>query len=158
MSRATIGHQRQDVPLPGCQQGERGVGTPALHESGHDRGVDHALALADALERVDEHRDVRYALLEQVARSLGCLFEQAHRVARLEVVRQHEHPDIRMAAPDLLRGDQPVVGVAGWHADVDDRHVRPGQRHAAQGLRCGGGFPDDVHAGLREQPRQTFDE
>ena len=78
---------------------------------------------------------VGHALLEQVADALGRLLEQPQRVARLEVVGEHEHADVGVLAADLLRGDEPVVGVAGRHADVEDRHVRPRQRDAAQRLR-----------------------
>ena len=86
-------------------------------------------------QRVDEHGDVRDALLEQVAGALGVLLEQAHRVARLEVVREHEHADLGMRAADLLRGDEALVGVRRRHRDVDDRDVRARQLDASRRAR-----------------------
>ena len=58
-------------------------------QPGDDRGVDHGLAVGDAAQRVDQDGDVEDALLEQVADALGVVLEQAHRVARLDVLGQH---------------------------------------------------------------------
>ena len=98
----------------------------APYEPRDDRRVDDALAVGDALQRVDEHGDVGHALLEQVAGALGVLLEQAHRVVRLEVVGEHEHADVAGASARIsLRGDEPLVGVGRRHPDVDDRDVGP---------------------------------
>ena len=77
---------------------ERALLARPAHEPGDDRRVEHALAVGDAAERVDEHGDVRHALLQQVAATLRVLLEQAHRVARLDVVGQDEHADARRAS------------------------------------------------------------
>jgi hypothetical protein len=44
------------------------TGAAAGEESRNDGGVDHTLALGDAMQRVGEDGDVGYAVLEQVAR------------------------------------------------------------------------------------------
>ena len=117
-------------------------------------GIDHALALADPPQRVGEHGDVGHALLEQVARALGHVLQQPHRVVRLEVVREHEHADLRVAAADLLGGDEPVVGVGRRHADVHDGDVRaPRIDHPQQRVGIAAA-PDDLEAGVLEQPRE----
>jgi hypothetical protein len=55
------------------------------------------------------------------------LLEQAHRVARLDVLGEDEHAHLRVLGPDLLCGDEAFVGVGRRHADVDDRSVRSGK-------------------------------
>ena len=82
------------------------------------------LALGDPAQRVDEHRDVEDALLEQVADALGVLLEQPQRVARLDVLGEHQHADVGVLGADPLRRDQALVGVGRRHPDVDDRGVR----------------------------------
>jgi hypothetical protein len=44
-----------------------------MHESRHDRRVDHTLALGEPPERVNEDGDVGHAILEQVAHVARCL-------------------------------------------------------------------------------------
>ena len=62
-----LGDQSEHVPLALGQLVERAAGTLSRDEARHDRGIDHALALADPPQRVDEHRDVGHPFLEQVA-------------------------------------------------------------------------------------------
>ena len=151
-----LGHQREHLALALGELVERPLRAPRAHQPRHDRRVDHALALVDPAQRVDQHREVGHALLEQVADALGRVLEQPQRVARLEVVGEHEHADVGVLAADLLRGDEPVVGVAGRHADVEDRHVRPRQRDAAQRLGRRARLADDFDVGLGQQPREPF--
>ena len=69
---------------------------------------------------------------------------------------EHEHADGRVLGADLLRRDEPFLGVRRRHLDVDDRHVGLGQPDRAQQLRAVRGAADDVEAGVAEQPRETF--
>jgi hypothetical protein len=46
-----------------------------------------------------------------------------HGVARLEILREHEHADVGVVVADASGGD--LVGVGRWHADVDDGDVGP---------------------------------
>ena len=86
---------------------------------------------------------------------LGVLLEQWHRVARLEVLGQDEHAAAGEVGADLVRRDQPFVGVGRGHPDVDDRHVRPGSSTSGQHLsrvRC---LPTP-RSRLGEQARQPW--
>src|ERR687898_1696212 len=61
-----------------------------------------------------------------------------------------------MAAADLLRRDEAVVTVAGWHPDVHDRNVRLERiDHAEQGLGIPTA-PGDLEAGVLEQPGEAL--
>ena len=113
-----------------------------------DRRVEHTLALVDALQRVDEHGDVRDAFLEEIAGALGVLLEQAHRVPGLDVVGEHEHADLGMRAADLLRSDETFVRVRRRHPDVDDRNVRPRQLDPPAELVGGRRLADDLEPRL----------
>ena len=88
-----------------------------------DLRVEGRAAGRDALDGVDELGDVAHAVLEQVADARGVVADELEHVGRLEVLGEDEHRDGRMGAADLRRGDQPVVGVARRHPDVDDRDV-----------------------------------
>ena len=130
-----FGDQREHLALALGQLVERTARALAGDEPRDDRRIDHALALADPPQRVGEHGDIRDALLQQVAGPLGHLLQQPHRVVRLQVMREHEHPDLRVAAADLLRGHQPVVGVGRRHADVHDGDLRAPRVDHPQQLR-----------------------
>ena len=115
-----------------------------------DRRVDDRLALAEPPQRVDEHRGIADAVLEQVAGALGVLLEQPHREARLDVLGEHEHADPGVELPDPLRGDDPLVGVRRRHADVDDRAVGLGRRDRAHQAVDVRGLADDLDPGVVE--------
>jgi hypothetical protein len=54
-------------------------------------------------------------------------------------LEQHEHGGLTESGLDLAGGDKPFVGVGGWHADVEDRHVGPvrtGGRHGLSDARA----------------------
>src|SRR5918995_1991052 len=87
---------------------------------------------------------------EQIAGALRQLLDERHGVSGLQVVRQDEDPDLREAAPDLLSGEQPLVGVAGRHLDVGDHKLRPpdfDEPQESRGVLSGTG---DLEAGLDE--------
>ena len=84
------------------------------------------------------------------------LLEQSQRVARLDVLREHEHTNVRMLAPYLVCGNEALVGVRRRHADVDDRHVRLVRADLAQQVGCIAGLRDDLDARLLEQTSHSF--
>jgi hypothetical protein len=67
---------------------------------------------------------VRNPVLEQVADPVGAAGEQLGRVPRLDVLREDQHGHLGMVAAQVDGRSQPLVGVGGWHADVDDRDIR----------------------------------
>jgi len=74
-------------------------------------------------ERVGQHANAGDAFLQQVSDPARVLLDQPHRVARLEVVGEDEHPDAWIRGPDFLGRDESFVGVGGRHLDVDNRDV-----------------------------------
>jgi hypothetical protein len=61
-----------------------------------------------------------------------------------------------MAVADRLGGDEPLVGVSGWHADVCEHDVgQPRIDEPKQALGVAR-FADHVKAGLGQQPREPF--
>src|SRR5215204_4793171 len=154
--RMSLGHEQEDLELASGEFVERAARARSPDHPGDDRRVENALALVDAVQRVDEYGYVRDALLEEVAGALRVLLEQTHGVPRLDVVREHEHSDLGMGAADLLGGDEAFIGVRRRHLDVDDRHVRTGQLHPPHELLGVGGLPDDLESGLFEQPGEPF--
>jgi hypothetical protein len=84
--------------------------------------------------------------------------EQAHGIARLQVVGEDEHAHRGVEAADFLGGHQPLVGVGGWHLDVDDRHVGAVQLDAAAEFIWGCRLADDLEARLGEQTVEPLSE
>ena len=110
----------------------------------------------DWLESVDEHGDVRHPLLEQIPGPLGVLLEETHRVARLQVLRQHEHAHIRMRGPNGLGRDESLVGERRRHADVDDRDIGMLAGHDPKELLRVVDLADDVDARALEEARRPL--
>src|SRR5437763_5992569 len=79
------------------------------------------------------------------------VLEQAQGVARLDVLREDEHADLRMLGADRLGGRQPLVGVRRRHSDVDDRRVRPFYTDVPQKPRGVLRLADDLDAGVGQQ-------
>jgi signal transduction histidine kinase len=65
--RASLGHQREHLPLPRREVVERVARAARRYELLHERRIDHRPALDDPLERLDELVHVGDAALEQVA-------------------------------------------------------------------------------------------
>src|SRR3954447_26545140 len=61
-----------------------------------------------------------------------------------------------MLRADLERGAQSLVGLRRRHADVEDRDVGRARRHLFQEVLGGRALPDDVEAGLAEQPHDAL--
>src|SRR6185312_15904410 len=156
--RAALGHQGEHLAFTLGELAERAGWAGPAQQPGHDRRVDHALALVHASQRVSEHTHAGHALLEQVTGPARVLFEEPHRVVRLKVVGQDEHPDIRMRRADFLGGDEALIGVGGRHLDIDDRDVGAGQLDFAAQLLGRARLADDVEAGLGQQAIQPVPE
>ena len=84
------------------------------------------------------------------------VLQDPHRVCRLDVMAQHEDPDLRVAGPDRLGRLQPFVRVGRWHPDVDDGHVRAHHVDPPQQVIGGRGGRDDVDARLAQQTGETL--
>ena len=98
-----------------------------------DLAVEHRATVGDARQRVEERPDVADALLQQIADPRRVLADQLAGVGRLDVLGQHEHPELGLAAARLDRRPQPLVAERRRQAHVHDREVRlvPGDRPAA---------------------------
>ena len=152
--RQSLRDQREHLALALGQVAERGARRRRAQQVRHDRRVDDALARRDATHRIDDHAAVGHALLEQVADPRRVLLDQAHRVADVEVLRQHEDAGRRVLGTDPLRRDQALVGVRRRHLDVDHRHIGLGELDAAHQLRRVAHTAGDRHPGTLEQARQ----
>ncbi len=142
-----LSDQPQHLPLA-LALGELGqwiLAAPPANEAGDDRGVDHGLSGADPSERIHENCDVEDALLEQVADPLWMLLEEADCVARLHVMREQEDPDLGMLCADLLRGEEALVRVCRWHADVAIAR----RRNYAAFTGCAKSAPTRIARGVR---------
>ena len=108
--------------------------------------------LGHAPHRLEEVGDVHDPVLEQVADAAAAVGQQLLGVGLLDILRDHEHRRSRNLPPDLERGAQALVAVAGRQADVDDREVGP-QRHdlAHQRLAIGDGG-DHLDLVVAQQP------
>lgn len=146
----SLGHQPEDISLPVGELAERRRAR-AAHQPGDDRRVDDALAVGDPLQRFGEHSDIGNPLFEQVPDAFGDLGEQLHRVPRLEVVGEDEHTDLGVVAPNLLGGDDALIGVCRRHLDVDDDGIRSGRTNHAQQLSRILRRADNLEPGARQK-------
>src|SRR3954464_2439203 len=156
--RTALGHELEHLALARGDALHGVAPAVAAEQLRDDRGVDRRAALPDAPDRGGELGHVADALLEQITNALDGVGEQSHRQAGLDVLREHEHADRRVARADLQSGAQPLVGVRGRHPDVDDRYVRRRRVDLAQQLlagRAAGGYGE---AGVPEQARDALAE
>lgn len=119
----TLGHEREDLPLAGGQFVERRVPPWPTQEPGDDLGVDDGSAGDDAADSIGEILKATHVVFEDIADPGGVIAEQLQRVARLDVLREHEDGDTRMSTPDEMRGLEAFRRVSGRHPDVDNDHV-----------------------------------
>src|SRR5205823_4863155 len=100
----------------------------------------------DRLYVAAEGFDVRDALFEQVADAGGGVAEQFLGIPAVDVLREHDHPDVRMSCAYIDRGAQSVLGVIGRHPDVGQQQIgmlaldERGQLAGVSG-RCDDGEP-----------------
>ena len=76
---------------------------------------------------------------------------ELQRVLDLDVLREDDGCHLRVRAPDLLGGEQPLVRVGGRHADVDDGDVRGVAFHEPHELVGAAHLADDVDSLLGQQ-------
>ena len=119
----TLGHQREDLPLAGRQLVECRVPPWPTQEPGDDLGIDDGSAGDDAADSIGEILKATHVVFEDIADPGGVIAKQLHRVARLDVLREHEDGDTRMSTPDDMRGLEAFRCVSGRHPDVDNDHV-----------------------------------
>ena len=101
---------------------------------------------------VDQDGDVEDALLEQVADPLGVLLDQPHRVARLDVLGEHEHADAGCSARIRWAATRPSsVWVGGIRMSTIATSGRVAAHLAQQRRRASSACADDVDAGVLEQ-------
>src|SRR5512132_1532517 len=79
------------------------------------------------------------------------LVDEAHGVAGFDVLGQDQDADLRMLGPDGLGRDQALVGVAGRHPDVDQRHVGALQSHVAEQTLGVLGLGDHLDPGVAQE-------
>jgi hypothetical protein len=89
----------------------------------HHLRVERRAARPDPFQRVQELPDLRHPVLEQVADAPAVVADQLRGVPALDVLRQHEHPDLRPPAPDFQCRDHALVTMAGRHPHVDHDDV-----------------------------------
>ena len=78
-----------------------------VHEPGDDRRVDHAFAVHESAERVEQDGRIEDALLQQIAKAAGVCLDQAHRIGRLDVLRQNENRGSGNAGLDSCAATSP---------------------------------------------------
>jgi AcrR family transcriptional regulator len=121
--RAALGHQRENLPLPGGQHVKRIVARPGANQVLHQCRVDHHATVGDALQRLDELRDVFDTVFEQVTDPLPA-GKQFHRVLGVDEGRQHHDAGLRELLADGQRRPEPLGGMPGRHPDVDHGEIR----------------------------------
>src|SRR6204780_434886 len=153
---AALGHQREDLALPGGELAERVAA--AGEQLGDDLGVEGAAALGHPGQRVEELGDVGAPVLEQVADAAGAAGDELGRVLLLDPLGEHQHADVGPAVADHERGPQALIGEGGRHPHVDHGRVgRAGGDRAQEPLGVGLGR-DDLVPGLLEEPGQPLAE
>ena len=156
--RAPLGHQREHLALAVGQVARadcwRAVVGPRAHRRPPGRAPSRRCPTRVTLD--ESSLEVRDAFLEQVSDPVGTGREQLERVPRVDVLGQHEQPDRRPPFADHVRGAESLVGVCGWHPDVDDRNVRAGSLDELEQLLGVPGEPDDVESCLLQQPGKAL--
>ena len=103
--------------------GRRPRAVAVAHQRADDLAVERGAAAGDPADRVDERPHLAHALLEQVADAALARCQQLAGVGRLDVLGEHQHGQLRLAAARLERGPDPLVGERRRQAHVADREV-----------------------------------
>ena len=110
--RSTFGHQAQHLVLALGELTER-IGIPAAtNQAGHDRRIDDALPLADPVDGVGEHGDIREPFLEEIAHAIRVFLQESTGETGIQMVRENEDADLRVGHAQFAGSDQSLVGVA----------------------------------------------
>ena len=123
---------------------------PGHQPLGHRR-IDHTTARRDPLQRVEEHVRIGHPILEQIARPRRTRPSHPHRIARVQVLGEHQHADLRESRTDALRSNQPFVGERRRHSDVDKRHVGDVPRDRLMQLAGVGNSREDLDVVITQQ-------
>src|SRR3954453_4074880 len=100
--------------------------------------------------------DIRHAILQQVADTLTRLRQQLHRIPRLHVLAQHQHPHLRIPLTDPLRRTQPLIRMRRRHPDIHDRHIRLGKPPPPHQILRIINLPNHLKPRIHQQPRHTL--
>ena len=154
--RHPLGDQPKHFPFALGELGERIFLTAASQEPRDDGRIDHGFAVHDATQRIDNVRYVEYTLFEEIPHSRGMLLHKSHRVAGFNVLRENEHPNLRVLGSDRLRGDETFVRIRWRHPDIYDCDVRLIPADVAKqavGVFC---LAHHVDAGVLEKVDNSF--
>src|ERR1022692_5080497 len=100
-----------------------GGDNPAVVVTGRGQAeIQDGAAVRDRADRVDEFADIGDAVFEQVADTGRLIGEELSGGAGLDVLGEDEHAYAAMVTVDRLGGSQPLAGMSGRHAPVDDGH------------------------------------
>ncbi|MNW58782.1 hypothetical protein D3C74_366650 [compost metagenome] len=116
-------HELEHLALARRQPSQAVVEARGAHELAHDLGVQDRLSCRDPGQRVEELAHVRDPVLEEVAHAFRAACEQVAHEARLDVLREQQHPEPGRGLPQGQGRAQPLVGEGRGHADVDDDDV-----------------------------------
>ena len=122
-----LGHLAQHVALTRRQLVQRRLLAASVLRDQRldDLRIDHRAAFCHSADRGDELTDVLHALLQEVGASRAPVLQERERVGRVRVLAEHDDADLRVRLVQPLGGLDPLVGVAGRHADVGDHDVWP---------------------------------
>src|SRR3954451_487404 len=144
--RAAFGDQLEHLVLARRQRSQRAVVSGVRQQRRHHLGIEGGAAAGHPSQRAGEVRRVRHAVLEQIAEALRRLGQQLRGDADLHVLREQHDAHVRMAAADLVRGLDALVGLRRRHADVDDGHIGLVLVHRREQLVGARGLGDDFDA------------
>src|SRR3954451_3434503 len=130
---AALRHAGEHSSLALAEALERVANAPAAHKLGDHGGIDDETPSRDPTNRVDQLFHIIDAVLEEVAGAAGGFLDEAQRIVRLDVLRQHEYTSLWVVAADGRRSQQTLGSVGRRHADVEDCdigwvHLDPGHQ------------------------------
>src|SRR5262249_18968166 len=154
---AAFSHEGEDFSLSVTQVVDRIVAGAATADELRDDGrIEDGASVADPLDGVGELGQVGDSVLQQVADPAGVISQQLERVARADVLGQHEHAELRVACAQLPRRPQALVRVGRRHADVHDRDIGALLLHLAKQLVRVARLANDFEPRLGEQTRHSL--
>ena len=116
--------------------------------------VERGAAARHALGCRKELIDSEHAVLQQIAET--ALRDELDRLARFDVLRQHEHAQLGMRGLELGRCASALVRVGRRHSNVDDDQVGVVLGDRRQQLFGVTERRDDVMSGVFEEPRKPL--
>src|SRR4051794_31732517 len=153
---AALGHQLQHLALTRRQLRQRIIAAVASHQLTDNRRIQRATTLPHPPHRSGELVDIRHTILQQVADTLTRLRQQLHRIPRLHVLAQHQHPHLRIPLTDPLRRTQPLIRMRRRHPDIHDRHIRLRKPHPPHQILRIINLANYLKPRIHQQPRHTL--